>query len=242
MIDEQPTTTLTFRRHQNSSDSYTTVRLVSASPRTPSASLSPDCQRSPPSDVLDRETHILPPDPRTDRFERDSMVSPDMEWDKWVDDYSKGHFPSSEPPEKPKALAQRHSDETVTGLHSTSDNAEGRSSSRIAEAVDSTATSSSRDPTSSPAPNVDASPRPAARPRPAPSARAPHHPPESAGEIFDFYQDNGYLPAPKGQFEAERLRTIKRYGLDKPERKSAIDRICRIAKAHFKTNTVIITL
>jgi hypothetical protein len=50
------------------------------------------------------------------------------------------------------------------------------------------------------------------------------------------------MPAPKGEFEEERLRTVKRYGIDQPKRRAAVEAICSIAKSYFKTSTVIVSL
>ncbi|GAA6032936.1 hypothetical protein JCM8097_000055 [Rhodosporidiobolus ruineniae] len=60
--------------------------------------------------------------------------------------------------------------------------------------------------------------------------------------ILSFYREHGYMHAPKGVFETERLRTMKRYGLDKVERMESLERVVRMAKEHFGTATVIISL
>lgn len=64
----------------------------------------------------------------------------------------------------------------------------------------------------------------------------------SPAALLDFYQQHGHFPAPDGTFEEARLRTVRRYGLDQPKRRAAIDRVCRIAKNHYQTSTVIISL
>ncbi|GAA5863031.1 hypothetical protein JCM1840_002443 [Sporobolomyces johnsonii] len=60
--------------------------------------------------------------------------------------------------------------------------------------------------------------------------------------LLDFYRRKGHFPAPPGPYEEERLRLAHKYGLDHPVRRKAIDRICSLAKAHFKTKTVVISL
>lgn len=64
----------------------------------------------------------------------------------------------------------------------------------------------------------------------------------SALTLLDFYRRRGHFPAPPGPFEEERLRLAHKYGLDSPVRRKAIDRICALAKLHFKTKTVVISL
>ena len=64
----------------------------------------------------------------------------------------------------------------------------------------------------------------------------------TAATLLDFYRKKGHFPAPPGPFEEERLRLAHKYGLDQPVRRLAIDRICAIAKAYFKTKTVVISL
>ncbi|GAA5946131.1 hypothetical protein JCM3765_000128 [Sporobolomyces pararoseus] len=174
------------------------------------------------------------------------MVQPEMEWNEWIKDYSKGHFPSSEPPQKPNVLEKKPSDETVTGVptrrySSTNTPSNEQTDSSSIE----TSFSSSLPPFGRSSPSTSSAssvPSVSTSSNPVKSTAKSNGLPQTPEEIYQFYQDKGYLPAPNGQFEGERLRTIKRYGLDKPERKSAIDRICRIVKAHFKTKTVIITL
>ncbi|GAA5876037.1 hypothetical protein JCM8547_003538 [Rhodosporidiobolus lusitaniae] len=87
-------------------------------------------------------------------------------------------------------------------------------------------------------------PSPPPRSRPNPLTQPPTDPPInlSAKELVEYYRQHGFLPAPKGEHEAARLRTIKRYGLDKPERLRMLDKIVSMAKTHFKVPTVIVTL
>ncbi|GAA6026286.1 hypothetical protein JCM11491_006615 [Sporobolomyces phaffii] len=190
------------------------------------------------------------PDSRPDsptRAPRSRMVQPDMEWSEWWNDYSRGHFPADRPPAKPAALKDSSSDETVTRLVGPPSPTAASSSDAESSAGGSlppfdrsnSSTSSSAASSHHPPPEPDLS---SGSDKHASSSSSPRRIADVPDEVYDFYQKNRYLPAPKGPFELERLRTIKRYGLDRPERKSAIDRICRIAKAHFKTNTVIITL
>lgn len=146
-------------------------------------------------------------------------VGPDQDWQSWIRNYSKGQFPSSRPPIKPLAL-----EGPLSRGDASSEEMATRSPS--SQSISSTSTSS-----------IHLLPKSSSSPLLANSKL----PIETAEDLRAFYAQNHYLPAPKGPFEEERLRTIKRYGLDRPERKKAIDRICRIAKSHFKTNTVIIT-
>ncbi|GAA5982878.1 hypothetical protein JCM5350_001537 [Sporobolomyces pararoseus] len=248
-LDDYISTTsfYTLERHQNNLDSYTTVRLVSA-PSPLSLSLSFPLHLT-PSDVLPSSFSSPRPSPAAvqQSVDKGKMVQPEMEWNEWIKDYSKGHFPPSEPPQKPNVLEKKSSDETVTGVSTTTKSSP--STTPPTNQVDSSSieTSSSSLPplgrSSSPSTSSASSvPSISTSSKPVKSIAKPSATPQTPEEIYQFYQDKGYLPAPNGQFEGERLRTIKRYGLDTPERKSAIDRICRIAKAHFKTKTVIITL
>ncbi|BGP31509.1 hypothetical protein JCM10296v2_003274 [Rhodotorula toruloides] len=64
----------------------------------------------------------------------------------------------------------------------------------------------------------------------------------AAETLLDFYRQKGHFPAPPGPYEEERLRLAHKYGLDQPSRRKAIDRICALAKAYFKTSSVVISL
>ncbi|BGP39437.1 hypothetical protein JCM10450v2_003390 [Rhodotorula kratochvilovae] len=64
----------------------------------------------------------------------------------------------------------------------------------------------------------------------------------TATALLDFYRRKGHFPAPPGPYEEERLRLAHKYGLDQPIRRKAIDRICGLAKAYFKTKAVVISL
>lgn len=61
-------------------------------------------------------------------------------------------------------------------------------------------------------------------------------------KLLDFYQQNGYLAAPPGEQESERLLMLKKFGLLEPCRRDNIDRLCRMVKVHFQTSRVAITL
>lgn len=65
---------------------------------------------------------------------------------------------------------------------------------------------------------------------------------ETAAALLEHYRKHGTFPAPPGPWEEERLRLAHKYGLDQPVRRRAIDRICAIAKAHFKTKMVVVSL
>jgi len=64
----------------------------------------------------------------------------------------------------------------------------------------------------------------------------------TATALLDFYRRKGHFPAPPGPYEEERLRLAHKYGLDQPVRRKAIDRICALAKAYFRTQSVVISL
>ncbi|GAA5926102.1 hypothetical protein JCM3775_005204 [Rhodotorula graminis] len=64
----------------------------------------------------------------------------------------------------------------------------------------------------------------------------------TAASLLDFYRRKGHFPAPPGPYEEERLRLAHKYGLDQPVRRKAIDRICALAKAYFRTQSVVISL
>ncbi|BGP24117.1 sensor histidine kinase/response regulator [Rhodotorula toruloides] len=64
----------------------------------------------------------------------------------------------------------------------------------------------------------------------------------TAEALLEFYRQKGHFPAPPGPYEEERLRLAHKYGLDQPSRRKAIDRICALAKAYFKTSSVVISL
>ncbi|GAA5928816.1 hypothetical protein JCM1841_003579 [Sporobolomyces salmonicolor] len=74
------------------------------------------------------------------------------------------------------------------------------------------------------------------------SSSLPSYSAISEETLLDFYRRKGHFPAPPGPYEEERLRLAHKYGLDQPVRRKAIDRICSLAKAHFKTKTVVISL
>ncbi|GAA5933802.1 hybrid sensor histidine kinase/response regulator [Sporobolomyces koalae] len=171
------------------------------------------------------------------------MVEPNQDWQEWIEHYSRGEFPSTRPPIRPHALEDMSSYDTPT----TTSRPSRCSVVSLTDTV--TSSSSSLGDRSPDSPGVSATPL--VPPIPIDSREAARgqneEPPfrelvESPRELREFYKRHEYLPAPNGPHEAERLRTIKRYGLDRPERKAAIDRICRIAKAYFQTKTVIITL
>lgn len=61
-------------------------------------------------------------------------------------------------------------------------------------------------------------------------------------KLLDFYQQNGYLAAPPGEQETQRLLMLKKFGLLEPCRRENIDRLCRMVKVHFQTSRVAITL
>jgi len=65
---------------------------------------------------------------------------------------------------------------------------------------------------------------------------------EMAASLLEHFRKHGTFPAPPGPWEEERLRLAHKYGLDQPVRRRAIDRICAIAKAHFKTKMVVVSL
>ena len=65
---------------------------------------------------------------------------------------------------------------------------------------------------------------------------------EHATALLNHFREKGTFPAPPGPWEEERLRLAHKYGLDQPVRRKAIDRICAIAKAHFKTKMVVVSL
>ncbi|GAA5941688.1 hybrid sensor histidine kinase/response regulator [Sporobolomyces koalae] len=65
---------------------------------------------------------------------------------------------------------------------------------------------------------------------------------QTAADLLEYFQKNRVFPAPPGPWEEERLQLAMKYGLDKPVRRKAIDRICAIAKRHFKTKMVIVSL
>ncbi|GAA6059846.1 hypothetical protein JCM10212_003758 [Sporobolomyces blumeae] len=180
-----------------------------------------------------------------------STLDPNTPWRDWIHAYARGEFPSTRPPPKPAALdspilstPSASSSRTPSPARSDQDRAPATANGHFRS---DSPTSHRSDP-----PPSSAASRPArlgqdARPSRADSKRSEARnvrprPPSTPSEIRAFYREHEYMPAPPGEFEDERLRTLKRYGLDKPARRAAIDRICRIAKAHFKTKTVIITL
>ena len=63
-----------------------------------------------------------------------------------------------------------------------------------------------------------------------------------AAALLEHFRRHGTFPAPPGPWEEERLKLTRKYGLDQTMRRKAVDRICAIAKAYFKTETVIISL
>jgi hypothetical protein len=65
---------------------------------------------------------------------------------------------------------------------------------------------------------------------------------EGAAALLAHFREKGTFPAPPGPWEEERLKLAHKYGLDQPVRRKAIDRICAVAKAHFKTKMVVVSL
>ncbi|KAI5475998.1 hypothetical protein MNV49_000511 [Pseudohyphozyma bogoriensis] len=76
----------------------------------------------------------------------------------------------------------------------------------------------------------------------APSGELNLYPATAAKSLLDFYKSSGYLPAPMGKYQDERIQLMRKYGLDAQERKTAIDRICSCAAIHFQTKMVLISL
>ncbi|GAA5904799.1 hybrid sensor histidine kinase/response regulator [Sporobolomyces salmoneus] len=76
----------------------------------------------------------------------------------------------------------------------------------------------------------------------APSLLNPAVTEKTASKLLEHYRNHGTFPAPVGPYEEERLRLAHKYGLDQPVRRNAIDRICSIAKAHFKTKMAVVSL
>lgn len=53
-------------------------------------------------------------------------------------------------------------------------------------------------------------------------------------DVMDHFKRNRYLKAPRSEYEEDRLRTMKRYNLDDPTRRAAIDRVCSFYSAGLK--------
>ena len=55
--------------------------------------------------------------------------------------------------------------------------------------------------------------------------------------VRKFYKANGFFPAPKGPWNAERLQLMRRYGLEQPLRRAALDRVRDFVCIHAKSAT-----
>ncbi|WVN85689.1 uncharacterized protein L203_100838 [Cryptococcus depauperatus CBS 7841] len=64
--------------------------------------------------------------------------------------------------------------------------------------------------------------------------------------VRDFFEKNGYLPAPRPNYKAMccRMRVIRRLGLDRPEtfHRNTLDRLTRLAQSFFKTQCAMISI
>ena len=47
-------------------------------------------------------------------------------------------------------------------------------------------------------------------------------------DVMDHFQKKRFLKGPKSPYEQERLRSMKRYNLDDPNRRASIDRVCAL--------------
>ena len=258
--DDSPLHSLHYHHHHFSKDKKKNSYTIVQDPSLSSSSLSPPLRPIDSHDELLKSgstSHPIHSIVTTAHLE--DMVNPGMQWEDWIKDYSRGKFPNSHPPAKPKAIQDLNIDTSGSTTTDSSIEDDGQVSSPatsvpeelgFVEGEGGGADQQHEQPDS----NGTATPPTTVRSSsststtslhfiPKPSSSTSLDPiPSTPEELLEFYKHHRYLPAPRGVHEHERLRTIKRYGLDKPARKEAIDRICRVAKAHFKTNTVIITL
>ncbi|BGP38475.1 hypothetical protein JCM10449v2_002409 [Rhodotorula kratochvilovae] len=63
----------------------------------------------------------------------------------------------------------------------------------------------------------------------------------TADQALETYKETGWLPAVRGPHEEERLKVLRRFGLQDVGQVAAVDRIAETAKAIFKTNTVTVS-
>lgn len=149
-------------------------------------------------------------------FDEDSEMSI-QEWSSWVEQYGAGIWPADKPLPIPARLLPQSG--MTLSTHSSSSNLSTKSTVSKASSFEIYETGPS-----TPVARVSADDR-------TPEAIAQH------------FRENGYLGAPTpGVHEAQRLRTMKKYGLLQPTRRDAVDRVCRIVKSHFKTPTVVLSL
>lgn len=146
------------------------------------------------------------------------------EWSKWVDQYGQGLWPSDKPLAVPPRLLNVTNAPTSSNHSSTSNLS---SISKISSA-------SKRSTGSFELYETPGTSLPAIR------ITADDRTPQG---IAQHFRENGFLGAPApGPHEDERLATMQKYGLLQSVRREAVDRICRIVKAYFKTNTVVLSL
>lgn len=67
------------------------------------------------------------------------------------------------------------------------------------------------------------------------SGDGPEHP-------LDQFRRLGHLQAPKAPWEDDRLRLARKFGLEEPRRRAALDSICRLVQSFFGMTTVVISL
>lgn len=203
------------------------LRLQAVALPTLHARMDPSLKPSPPSrpssttSSIVLVSHTVPTSSSAHLAEADAEG---VEWTRFVEEYAKGRWDAAKAPAPPAAIRRLAAERTE--LHLCERQAEnGRALSARSAYMGVLADSAS--PASSIASSGEGSSSSTG---------------ESPADLLDFYRRNGHMPAPKGEFEEERLRTVKRYGIDQPRRRAAVEAICAIAKSYFKTSTVIVSL
>ncbi|KAK4046701.1 hypothetical protein OIV83_005904 [Microbotryomycetes sp. JL201] len=169
-----------------------------------------------------------------------------QDWPSWLDSYAKGQWRPDVPPQPPLAISSvleqakaspspvsdsiRPSLETIYANRPNSQDSTMSAQFSVASSGPSSppaATAFTIYPESVSSPSGES----------VSSSRA------SEGEqVLAFFRKHKYLPGPKGAYEEERLRTMRKFDLQDSQRRASINRICRMAKNRFKSNTIIITL
>ncbi|KAM0790161.1 hypothetical protein ACM66B_005480 [Microbotryomycetes sp. NB124-2] len=176
------------------------------------------------------------------RSDLDSTASAD--WPSWLDSYARGHWKPDVPPQPPLAISTvleqadstgQSSDAVRPNLEALADSLPGSQESGFSTRY----SASPGSPSSPPATAFTIYPDSVSSPSggSVSSSRA-----SEGDHVLAFFRKHRYLPGPKGAYEEERLRTMRKFDLQDPTRRASINRICRMAKNRFRSNTIIITL
>lgn len=206
----------------SSSSPPTMFHLVSTTPSSGSPASS--ARGSSPLDGDSSDSSSSAPRRPWDRFRRTEDQSEKGQggsdhWDGWLKSYSQGHWAGDAVPYPPPAIsAVLDPTAAATPVHSktTEEDHSSPSSSHATFSIYPESSSSNSGDSNAGSFQGD-------------------------DDILEHYKKHGYLKAPKSAFEQQRLAILKRYKLDDKHRRANIDRVCRLAKVHYRTETIIVT-